>query len=316
MLAAWAIWYVSLLVVYLCVKVAARIGRAARLLKRPYACIARHSRKRHRRVLLLGLDNAGKTSVCQRLGAKGSSLRHPRPQHHVLHHECHLPCGEALDLIDPCGDWCRSQVIWEELLCSDPDAVLFVVDAADRGRLDEARKALQWVLRHPAVRGLPMLILGNKVDLPPALETWEFHQSLGLAGLSHDQREALLSSPLSDARCIEKEVLPKDLRRRIAGFHPDEATSEPHQGPLTVEMCSLAKDWVPEAGLEWLATSSKGTGKGVQCNTTLSSSRNSRPKMQRCNQHRRIDCFGHMVHRIRNNCFVNRQALVLPLYQS
>jgi len=286
------------------------------LTKRPFAYIARRLRKRHRRVLLLGLDNAGKTSVCQRLGAKGWPLRHPRPQHHVLHHECHLPSGEVLDLIDPCGDWCRCSAIWEELLCSDPDAVLFVVDAADRGRLDEARRALQWVLQRPAVRGLPILILGNKVDLAPALETWEFHRSLGLAGLSRDQREALLSSPLSSARCVERELLPKDLRRRIAGFHPDEATSEPHAGPLTVEMCSLAKGWVPEAGLEWLVASKKGSGKGFHIRTTLSSSRQSRSKLQRCNHHRRIDCFSSMVHRIPCYSCMNEQALVLPLFQS
>jgi hypothetical protein len=234
MLAAWMVWSSPIAWSLLCSLAAAAVlastllvaARAA-MAKHHHAFFARSFRKRRRRVLLLGLDNAGKSSLCQHLehlGPKGCCRRHPRPQHHVLHYECNLPSGESLDLIDPCGDWSRCLVIWKELLYSSPDAILFIVDAADRGRLDEAKKALQWVMQHPAVSDLPILILGNKVDLPPALETWELQRSLGLAGLSHTQREALLSSPLSAAKSIETELfLPKDIRRRLGGLHAEQA---------------------------------------------------------------------------------------------
>ena len=103
------------------------------------------------RVLLLGLDGAGKSDLCRALPGSGLGrlAGRPRPDHHVLHHEFALD-GLALDLVDPCyaaagspeggprGIRRAGLMLWDELLRSQPDAVVFLVDAADRERLADS----------------------------------------------------------------------------------------------------------------------------------------------------------------------------------
>lgn len=45
----------------------------------------------------------------------------------------------------------------------------FVVDAADQGKLEMARNELRNLLEKPMLNGIPILVLGNKNDLPNAL---------------------------------------------------------------------------------------------------------------------------------------------------
>lgn len=190
--------------------------------------------KDRRRVLLLGLDNSGKTALCSLLLRR---QRQPRPCHHVLHSEFEdSDC--IFSLIDPSCHERGSDDLWSEILCSRPQAIVFIVDAADRSRLPEAAQSLHRVLQHPAACKLPVLILGNKVDLKQAVDEWELKRSLGLAGLCREQRSALLGDTREAG---EEVVLPRDLRQRIANFHPDEALSLPHGGSLTVQMCSMLK---------------------------------------------------------------------------
>mmetsp|Transcript_137818 Transcript_137818/g.239522 ORF Transcript_137818/g.239522 Transcript_137818/m.239522 type:complete len:378 (+) Transcript_137818:63-1196(+) len=272
------------------------------------------------RVLLLGLDNAGKTALCHLL-SQGWPSRNPRPQHHVFHHEFHADhC--SLDLIDPSGDWRRCLALWEELIRSGPDAIVFVVDAADGARLTEARDALHWVLSHPKVKGLPVLVLGNKVDQYRALETWDLTCRLGLAGLTNDQREMLLGP----SRSVPRRRLPMSLRRRISDFHPDEAGSEPHGGPLVVRMCSVAKRWSTDEGLRWLALAAadgstsmqqKSSQKllsqrtdGLHCSRGWTSA-GSRTERRAPEASRWLSVF---IRNLRGYSVLNRQALVLPLF--
>lgn len=279
-------------------------------------------RSKRYRVLLLGLDNAGKTALCHFL-SQGWPSRNPRPQHHVFHHEFHAErC--SLDLIDPSGDWRRCLPLWEELIRSGPDAIAFVVDAADGARLTEARDALHWVLSHSKVKGLPVLVLGNKVDQCRALETWDLTCRLGLAGLTNDQREMLLGP----ARSLPRRSLPVSLRRRISDFHPDEAGSEPHGGPLVVRMCSVAKRWSADEGLRWLAHaaadwSASKQRKSIQKarprrNTGLHPCRSWTcwaPRTER-RAPTRSRWLSVLVRSLRGCSALNRQAMVLPLFHA
>jgi len=232
------------------------------------AAVAERCRRQKRfRILLLGLDGAGKTELCRAMLAHpGCSRRvHPwgrtRPDHHVLHHEFQLDAC-AFDLVDPCyptharGSAAAAVfgavlTLWDGLLHSQPDAIIFLVDAADSVRLSEARSALHWMLRHPAVAKLPVLVLGNKVDKCAALEAFDLRRRLGLEGLCQEQRNALqgCDHPLSN--------LPLTLRQRIGSFHPDVAGSPPRPGATAVRMCSIARGWLADptevhAAIDWL----------------------------------------------------------------
>ncbi|OIW30742.1 ARF/SAR superfamily [Coniochaeta ligniaria NRRL 30616] len=58
--------------------------------------------------------------------------------------------------------------------------IVFVVDAADRARLPEARAEIDALLEVEGLTRVPLLVLGNKIDLPGAVSEEEFRTALGL----------------------------------------------------------------------------------------------------------------------------------------
>ncbi|KAF4617874.1 hypothetical protein D9613_006068 [Agrocybe pediades] len=55
--------------------------------------------------------------------------------------------------------------MWERY-CNGVDAIVFVVDAVDQDKFNTARFELQQLLAQPTLSGVPLLVLGNKNDLP------------------------------------------------------------------------------------------------------------------------------------------------------
>lgn len=63
------------------------------------------------------------------------------------------------------------------------DALIYVVDSADRERLPETREDLQELLEAEHLAGLPLLVLANKEDLPASKEVGELIECFNLQSL-------------------------------------------------------------------------------------------------------------------------------------
>ncbi|XP_005079102.2 ADP-ribosylation factor 6-like [Mesocricetus auratus] len=58
--------------------------------------------------------------------------------------------------------------------------LIFVVDCADRDRIDKARQELHRIINDRAMRDAIILIFANKQDLPDAMKPHEIQEKLGL----------------------------------------------------------------------------------------------------------------------------------------
>lgn len=64
------------------------------------------------------------------------------------------------------------------------DAIVFLIDAFDRNRFDESKKELDSLLADETLSNCPVLILGNKIDLPGAASEDELRNVFALYGQS------------------------------------------------------------------------------------------------------------------------------------
>ena len=68
---------------------------------------------------------------------------------------------------------------WEKY-CRTSSAIVFVVDSEDKGNLDIAKMQLHQLVQWPSIEGVPLLVLGNKNDLPGALDENGIIQAMDL----------------------------------------------------------------------------------------------------------------------------------------
>ncbi|KAI9220581.1 P-loop containing nucleoside triphosphate hydrolase protein [Blastocladiella britannica] len=80
----------------------------------------------------------------------------------------------------------RFRSMWERY-CRNVNAIVFVVDSADHSKLEAAKQELRGLLERPTLTTVPLLVLGNKNDLPGALTVEGVIDALELK--SYSQRE-------------------------------------------------------------------------------------------------------------------------------
>merc|ERR1719401_588937 len=69
--------------------------------------------------------------------------------------------------------------IWKDYFAT-VDGIIFLVDAADRTRFQEAKEELSRLLEDQALASVPFVVLGNKIDIPVAASEDELRNVLCL----------------------------------------------------------------------------------------------------------------------------------------
>merc|ERR1719422_2042109 len=90
--------------------------------------------------------------------------------------------------------------IWKDYFAA-LDGVVFLVDAADRTRFQEAKEELHRLLAEPCLAEVPIVVLGNKIDIPVAASEDELRYSLQL--FNHITYGKEVKKAASKARPVE-----------------------------------------------------------------------------------------------------------------
>ncbi|MEM3372181.1 MAG: Arf family protein [Candidatus Korarchaeum sp.] len=143
------------------------------------------------KLVILGLDNAGKTTMLNYLlrGEPGSTI----PTVGVNFEKFTIR-GVEFNVWDLGGQRALRR-IWEDY-AENADAVIFVVDSADRSRFKEAKEEL-WRIISVMKRNKPLLIVANKADLDNAATVMEIIDALDLRKLEDRTWQIVWASALT-----------------------------------------------------------------------------------------------------------------------
>ena len=127
------------------------------------------------RVLMLGLDAAGKTTILYKVKLNEQVCTIPTIGFNVESVQYKHINFTVWDV----GGQTKIRPLWQHYF-ENSDAVIFVVDSQDRGRLAEAKEELDGVLNDDRLRNATLLVFSNKQDMPNAATTTEVTEKLGL----------------------------------------------------------------------------------------------------------------------------------------
>jgi len=131
------------------------------------------------RILILGLDNAGKTTILRKFSGEPTDTVEPTLGFNIktVEHRSY-----KLNIWDVGGQR-TIRAYWRNYFEST-DGLVWVIDSSDRMRMEQCRDELYSLLQQEKLSGASLLILANKQDLFDAMSAEEIVSALGLR--THD----------------------------------------------------------------------------------------------------------------------------------
>lgn len=138
--------------------------------------------EREIRILILGLDNAGKTTILKHLNGEDTSLVEPTLGFNIktLEHN-----GFRLNIWDVGGQK-SIRSFWRNYF-ENTDALVWVVDSADSMRIDVSKEEIERILSQDQMAHCTLLVFANKQDVQGALDVKTIKEQLELDKLSQDR---------------------------------------------------------------------------------------------------------------------------------
>eukprot|EP01087_Luapelamoeba_hula_P020302 TRINITY_DN690_c2_g1_i1.p1 TRINITY_DN690_c2_g1~~TRINITY_DN690_c2_g1_i1.p1 ORF type:complete len:191 (+),score=36.26 TRINITY_DN690_c2_g1_i1:45-575(+) len=131
-----------------------------------------------KRILMIGLDAAGKTTVLYKL--KLGELVTTIP---TIGFNVETVKYKNLNFtIWDVGGQDKIRPLWRHYY-QNTQGIIFVVDSADRARIPEAAETLNHMLKDAELENSSVLVLANKQDLPGAMTVSELTDKLGMHSL-------------------------------------------------------------------------------------------------------------------------------------
>ncbi|XP_077604567.1 ADP-ribosylation factor-like protein 3 isoform X1 [Crocuta crocuta] len=127
------------------------------------------------RILLLGLDNAGKTTLLKQLASEDISHITPTQGFNIKSVQSQ---GFKLNVWD-IGGQRKIRPYWRNYF-ENTDILIYVIDSADRKRFEETGQELAELLEEEKLSCVPVLIFANKQDLLTAAPASEIAEGLNL----------------------------------------------------------------------------------------------------------------------------------------
>jgi len=134
--------------------------------------------KREMRILMVGLDAAGKTTILYKLKLGEIVTTIPTIGFNVETVEYKNINFTVWDV----GGQDKIRPLWRHYF-QNTQGLIFVVDSNDRDRSAEARDELHRMLNEDELRSAVLLVFANKQDLPNAMTAAELTEKLGLQSL-------------------------------------------------------------------------------------------------------------------------------------
>ena len=163
------------------------------------------------RILMVGLDAAGKTTILYKLKLGEIVTTIPTIGFNVETVEYK---GISFTVWDV-GGQDKIRPLWRHYF-QNTQGIIFVVDSNDRERIGEARDELMRMLNEDELRDALLLVFANKQDLPNAMKTAEMTDKLGLHSLR--QRNWYIQSTCAtsgDGLYEGLEWLSNNLKRKV-----------------------------------------------------------------------------------------------------
>merc|ERR1712107_657583 len=134
--------------------------------------------KKDVRILMVGLDAAGKTTILYKLKLGEIVTTIPTIGFNVETVEYKNICFTVWDV----GGQDKIRPLWRHYF-QNTQGLIFVVDSNDRESITEAQEELQKMLQEDELREATLLVFANKQDLPNAMTASELTDKLGLQNL-------------------------------------------------------------------------------------------------------------------------------------
>ncbi|KAK2381198.1 ADP-ribosylation factor [Trifolium repens] len=132
------------------------------------------------RVVMLGLDAAGKTTILYKLHIGEVLSTVPTIGFNVEK----VQYKNVIFTVWDVGGQEKLRALWRHYF-NNTDGLIYVVDSLDRERIGKAKQEFQTIINDPFMLNSVILVLANKQDLKGAMTTREVCDGLGLLDLKN-----------------------------------------------------------------------------------------------------------------------------------